>query len=77
MIGSIGTAKRKCREEDKPWMKVPITFPLISSDDCSDEPLMVEAEIEGYLVRRILVDEGASVEVMYEHCFNNLSPSIQ
>nr|GEV46396.1 reverse transcriptase domain-containing protein [Tanacetum cinerariifolium] len=40
---------RKCklqpkREED--WMNVPITFPSIQSDNVSDEPLIIEAEVE-------------------------------
>ncbi|GJS65894.1 reverse transcriptase domain-containing protein [Tanacetum coccineum] len=35
-----------------------------------------EAEVEGYLVRWVYVDEGASVEVMFERCFKNLSPTI-
>ncbi|GJU44293.1 hypothetical protein Tco_1201559 [Tanacetum coccineum] len=29
----------------------------------SDEPLIIEAEVEGYLVRRVYWDEGSSVEV--------------
>nr|GEX54902.1 endoglucanase 2-like [Tanacetum cinerariifolium] len=41
------------------------------------EPLIVEAEVEGYLVRRVYVDEGSSVEVMFEHCFENLDPRIR
>ncbi|GJV33672.1 hypothetical protein Tco_1394072 [Tanacetum coccineum] len=45
--------------------------------DVSDEPLIVEAEVEGYLVKRVYVDGGASVEVMFEHCFKNLSPTIR
>nr|GEV65066.1 hypothetical protein [Tanacetum cinerariifolium] len=36
-------------EED--WMSAPITFLSISSDDVSDKPVIVEAEIEGYLAR--------------------------
>ncbi|GKE64372.1 reverse transcriptase domain-containing protein, partial [Tanacetum coccineum] len=36
-----------------------------------------KAEVAGYLVRRIYVDGGASVEVMFEHCFENLSPAIK
>ncbi|GJS03652.1 hypothetical protein Tco_0320160, partial [Tanacetum coccineum] len=43
----------------------------------SEEPLIIEAEVEGYLVRRVYVDEGSSVEVMFEHCFENLSPKIK
>nr|GEU55925.1 hypothetical protein [Tanacetum cinerariifolium] len=49
----------------------------VSTEDVSDEPLIVEAEVEGYLVRRTYVDGGASVEVMFEHCFENLSPTIK
>nr|GEW00471.1 reverse transcriptase domain-containing protein [Tanacetum cinerariifolium] len=79
MVYEVGkNRKRKCRgrwEED--WMSAPITFPSIPSDDVSDEPLIVEAEIEGYLVRRVFVDQGAAVQVMFEHCFRNFCPAIQ
>nr|GEU63238.1 reverse transcriptase domain-containing protein [Tanacetum cinerariifolium] len=34
-------------------------------------------EVEGYLVRRIHLDEGASVKIMFEHCFSMLHPSIR
>ncbi|GJW02510.1 hypothetical protein Tco_1561366, partial [Tanacetum coccineum] len=40
------------------------------------EALVVEAEVEGYLIRRVHIDEGASVEIMIEHCFNMLHPAI-
>ncbi|GJS58250.1 hypothetical protein Tco_0653034 [Tanacetum coccineum] len=43
----------------------------------AQEPLIVEAEVEGYLIRKVYVDEGASVEVMFEHCFENLSLAIR
>nr|GEX09518.1 reverse transcriptase domain-containing protein [Tanacetum cinerariifolium] len=56
--------KRKAREATEDWMNTPITFPSVSSEDISDEPLIVEAEVEGYLIRRVYVDEGASVEVI-------------
>ncbi|GJZ17534.1 reverse transcriptase domain-containing protein, partial [Tanacetum coccineum] len=47
------------------------------TDDASDEPLIIEAEVEGYLVRRVYVDEGSSVEVMFEHCFENLPEKVR
>nr|GEV56682.1 hypothetical protein [Tanacetum cinerariifolium] len=40
--------------------------------DVSEEPLIVEAEVKRYLVRRVYVDEGSS-----EHCFENLDPRIR
>nr|GEV21451.1 reverse transcriptase domain-containing protein [Tanacetum cinerariifolium] len=45
--------------------------------DLSEEALVVEDEVEGYLIRRIHIDEGASVEIMFKQCFNMLHPSIQ
>ncbi|GKC25673.1 reverse transcriptase domain-containing protein, partial [Tanacetum coccineum] len=69
--------KRKDREATEAWMNTPITFPGVISDDASDEPLIIEAEVEGYLVRRVYVDEGSSVEVMFEHCFENLSAKVR
>ncbi|GJX66070.1 hypothetical protein Tco_0300413 [Tanacetum coccineum] len=59
------------------WMNVPITFTPVAAENLSEEPLTVEAEIEGYLIRMIHVDKGASIEIMYEHCFNNLHPTIR
>nr|GEX14943.1 reverse transcriptase domain-containing protein [Tanacetum cinerariifolium] len=52
-------------------------FPLLSMKDISDEPLIIEAVMEGYLVRRVYVDQGASMEVIFEHCFKNLSTTIR
>ncbi|GKF01411.1 reverse transcriptase domain-containing protein [Tanacetum coccineum] len=42
-------------------------------EDASNEPFIIEDVMEGYLMRRVYVDQGASVEVMFEHCFKNLS----
>ncbi|GJX93109.1 hypothetical protein Tco_0347695 [Tanacetum coccineum] len=62
--------KRKFQtRRDEDWLNAPITFPPIPSDDVSDEPLIIEAEVEGYLVQRVFVDQGAAVQVMFEHCF--------
>ncbi|GJV30963.1 reverse transcriptase domain-containing protein [Tanacetum coccineum] len=69
--------KRKSIERDESWMKVPISFPPLSVEDVSDEPLVIEAVMEGYLVRRVYIDQGASLEVMFEHCFENLSPAMK
>nr|GEW18605.1 reverse transcriptase domain-containing protein [Tanacetum cinerariifolium] len=44
--------------------------------DLSEEALVVKGKVEGYLIWRIPVDEGASVEIMFEQCFNMLHPSI-
>ncbi|GKE17539.1 hypothetical protein Tco_1425116, partial [Tanacetum coccineum] len=64
-------------KQHEEWMHVPITFPPVMADDVSDGPLIVEAEVEGYWVRRVFVDQGAVVQVMFEHCFDHLSPNIK
>ncbi|GKA20724.1 reverse transcriptase domain-containing protein [Tanacetum coccineum] len=46
-------------------------------EDASDDPLIIEAVMEGYLVHRVYMDHGASVEVMFKHCFENLCPAIR
>ncbi|GKC85710.1 reverse transcriptase domain-containing protein, partial [Tanacetum coccineum] len=76
-VNSVKDKKRKVREATESWMNVPISFPAISSEDISEEPLIIEAEVEGYLVRRVYVDEGSSVEVMFKHCFENLNLKIK
>ncbi|GJR74435.1 hypothetical protein Tco_0086800 [Tanacetum coccineum] len=58
-------------------MNVPISFLAISLEDISEEPLIIEAEVEGYLVRQVYVGEGSSFEVMFKHCFENLNPKIK
>ncbi|GJW83097.1 reverse transcriptase domain-containing protein [Tanacetum coccineum] len=75
-VNSVKDKKRKVREVTEGWINVPISFPPISSEDISDEPLIIEAEVEGYLVKQVYVDEGSSVEVMFEHGFENLDARI-
>nr|GFA38209.1 reverse transcriptase domain-containing protein [Tanacetum cinerariifolium]GFC27697.1 reverse transcriptase domain-containing protein [Tanacetum cinerariifolium] len=62
--------KRKLVERDESWMKAPIVFPPLSMEEASDEPLIIEAVMEGYLVHRVYVDHGASVE--HAHLVENL-----
>ncbi|GJZ85492.1 reverse transcriptase domain-containing protein, partial [Tanacetum coccineum] len=76
-VNSVKDKKRKVREATESWMNIPISFPVLSYEDISEEPLIVKAEVEGYLVKRVYVDEGSSVEVMFEHCFENLNPKIK
>nr|GEV01596.1 reverse transcriptase domain-containing protein [Tanacetum cinerariifolium] len=49
--------ERKSVERDESWMKAPILFPPLSMEDASIEPFIIEAIMEGYLVRRVAVKE--------------------
>ncbi|GKD07345.1 hypothetical protein Tco_1187030 [Tanacetum coccineum] len=45
------------------WMNVPITFTPVAAKDLLEEPLTVEAEIKGYLIRRIHVKPLEKIEL--------------
>ncbi|GJY24758.1 reverse transcriptase domain-containing protein [Tanacetum coccineum] len=72
MVRSQGYRKRPYERVDH-WMDNAITFPLVPRYQLMNCPMVVEAMIEGFRVRRIHVDGGSSSEVMYEHCFRSLS----
>nr|GEY47067.1 hypothetical protein [Tanacetum cinerariifolium] len=72
MVRSQGYRKRSY-ERVEHWMDNAITFPPVPRYQLMNCPVVVEAMIEGFKVRRIHVDGGSSSKVMYEHCFKNLS----
>ncbi|GJY23450.1 reverse transcriptase domain-containing protein [Tanacetum coccineum] len=49
-----------------------ISFPPLGEEDGTEGPMVIEAEVGGHLVYRMYVDGGASLEILYEHCFNQL-----
>ncbi|GJV31123.1 reverse transcriptase domain-containing protein [Tanacetum coccineum] len=54
-----------------------ISFPPLEEEDGTEGPMVIEAEVGGYLVHRMYVDGGASSEILYEHYFNQLRPEIK
>nr|GEW71682.1 hypothetical protein [Tanacetum cinerariifolium] len=63
--------KRKSSERDESYMKAPIVFPPLLMEDASDEPLIIEAVMEGYLVRRVynLMNDWRMLTLMQVHRF--------
>ncbi|GJX49237.1 hypothetical protein Tco_0276082 [Tanacetum coccineum] len=53
-----------------------ITFPLVSGINNSSYRVIIKAHISGRQVNRVYMDNGSSCEVIYEHCFLKLKPSI-
>ncbi|GKC32456.1 reverse transcriptase domain-containing protein [Tanacetum coccineum] len=53
-----------------------ITFPPLSNVRSAD-PIVIKAYISGRQVNRVYLDGGSSCEVIYEHCFLKLKPSIR
>ncbi|GJS52499.1 hypothetical protein Tco_0625861 [Tanacetum coccineum] len=71
LVKDIRQGGQKTRVEH--WMDNAITFLSVLRYQLMNCPVVVEAIIKGFRVRRIHVDGGSSSEVMYEHCFKNLS----
>nr|GEV54000.1 hypothetical protein [Tanacetum cinerariifolium] len=54
-----------------------ITFLPVRKGSNSSTPIIIKARIFGREVGRVHMDSGSSYEVIYEHCFLKLKPSIQ
>ncbi|GJV21757.1 reverse transcriptase domain-containing protein [Tanacetum coccineum] len=68
-------AKQKVTQSFSP--ETTISFPPLGDEDGTEGPMIIEAEIGGHFVHRMYVDEGASSEILYEHCFVRLRPEIR
>ncbi|XP_071718335.1 uncharacterized protein [Rutidosis leptorrhynchoides] len=54
-----------------------ISFPALDTIMPSDQPVTISGMIFDRDVHRIYLDSGSSCDVMYEHCFQQLSPTIK
>nr|GEY58216.1 reverse transcriptase domain-containing protein [Tanacetum cinerariifolium] len=54
-----------------------ITFPPLTTNNGTEGPLVIEAEMGGHTIHRMYIDAGSSMEILYEHCFNRLRPEIK
>ncbi|GKA49275.1 reverse transcriptase domain-containing protein [Tanacetum coccineum] len=57
--------------------ETPISFPPLGEEGGTEGPMIIEAEMGGHFVHRVYVDGGASLEVLYEHCFIKLRKEIR
>ncbi|GJY27673.1 reverse transcriptase domain-containing protein [Tanacetum coccineum] len=64
-------------EEGTSCLMNKLTFLAITRSQLMDEPIILEGITKGIQVRRILVDGGSSLEIMYEHYFRNLDVNIR
>ncbi|XP_071728093.1 uncharacterized protein [Rutidosis leptorrhynchoides] len=62
--------RRKCNDY-RDWELIPISFPPVMSIDTSNEPIIVKCRIpdHGIQIKRMHVDTGSGVDIMYEHCY--------
>nr|GEV98409.1 reverse transcriptase domain-containing protein [Tanacetum cinerariifolium] len=67
----------KVGKKEVPAKDKEITFPPLATSMGTEGPLIIKAEISGYMIHRMYVNEGSSMEVLYKHCFNQLRPEIK
>ncbi|GJW77197.1 hypothetical protein Tco_0138879 [Tanacetum coccineum] len=49
----------------------------ISKHCNGDNPLIIKVDFGGCMIHRIYMDGGSSIEIMYEHCFQQLSNEVR
>ncbi|XP_071695253.1 uncharacterized protein [Rutidosis leptorrhynchoides] len=61
------------------WQFTPISFSKMQSDDFSEMPIVVSCKIAeaGITIRKVHVDNGSSVDIVYEQCFVQLPESLR
>nr|GEY78336.1 reverse transcriptase domain-containing protein [Tanacetum cinerariifolium] len=69
------TVKQKITQSFKQGRE--ITFPPLTTNDGTEGPLVIEAEMGGHTIHRMYIDGGSSMEILYEQCFNRLWPEIK
>ncbi|XP_071739898.1 uncharacterized protein [Rutidosis leptorrhynchoides] len=71
--------KRKADEVLEKWQFAPITFPPVQHCGLSEEPVIISCKIADstILIRKVHIDTGSSVDVMYEQCFSKLPDNIK
>ncbi|XP_071741163.1 uncharacterized protein [Rutidosis leptorrhynchoides] len=71
--------KRKLAKMYQNWQFAPINFPKMQSEDFSEMPIVVSCKIaeNGITIMKVHVDNGSSVDILYEQCFVQLPESIR
>ncbi|XP_071740851.1 uncharacterized protein [Rutidosis leptorrhynchoides] len=73
MVTSVRKNQRRKLEVSEKWENTPITFSAIAQEP-SDAPITIKGRVKscGYIIKRLHVDTGYGVDIMYEHCFRLL-----
>nr|GFA36331.1 reverse transcriptase domain-containing protein [Tanacetum cinerariifolium] len=53
-----------------------ISFPPLGEEDGTEGHMIIETEMRGHFVHRMLVDVGSSSKILYAHCFNRFRQRI-
>ncbi|XP_071712607.1 uncharacterized protein [Rutidosis leptorrhynchoides] len=74
-VEKIRTYKRGRKNGVIDWEE--ISFPALDTITPSDKPVTINGRIFEREVHRVYLDGGSACDIMYEHCFDQLSPAIK
>ncbi|GKD93237.1 hypothetical protein Tco_1373074, partial [Tanacetum coccineum] len=75
MVSRESYIAKSLAQENTDYGGKKIIFPLVAK--VNNAPVIIEAKIFGRKVGRVYMDCGSSCEIIYEHCFEKLNPSIK
>ncbi|XP_071696412.1 uncharacterized protein [Rutidosis leptorrhynchoides] len=74
-VEKLRTYKRGRKSEVIDWEE--ISFPALNTITPFDKPIIINGRVCERDVHRVYLDGGSACDIMYEHCFNQLSPAIK
>ncbi|XP_071728252.1 uncharacterized protein [Rutidosis leptorrhynchoides] len=79
MVHAWRSGQRRKAEQLEEWEAEAIIFPPMQTINPSHASIIIKVRITdyGYNVRRLNVDMGSNVDLMYEHCFRQLPATIK
>nr|XP_043615953.1 uncharacterized protein LOC122587854 [Erigeron canadensis] len=72
--GKTKYEKRKA-EVLEPWRMVSISFPPVRA--VSSDPVVIQARVANFEVRKVYLDNGSSSDIIYDHCFQKLPQRVR
>ncbi|XP_071695439.1 uncharacterized protein [Rutidosis leptorrhynchoides] len=78
MVTSGRINQRRKLEVSEEWENTPITFSSIAQEP-SDALITIKGRVKSceYIIKRLHVDTGCGVDIMYEHCFRLLPGAVR
>ncbi|GJX29466.1 reverse transcriptase domain-containing protein [Tanacetum coccineum] len=75
MVSREAHITKSLAQENTDYGGKEIIFPPVAK--VNNAPVIIEAKIFQRKVRRVYMDSGSSCEIIYEHCFEKLNPTIK
>ncbi|GKC56920.1 hypothetical protein Tco_1084518 [Tanacetum coccineum] len=75
MVSRVAQIIKSLAKENTDYKGKEIIFPLV--EKVNNAPIIIEAKIFGRKVGRVYMDSRSSCEIIYQHCFEKLNPTIQ